>query len=108
MYDIVRWIILGLLFAGLFALWFWSQRQARANGPRGKNGGNSLRVTQKRWIDKGTGVCLVEAEGQTFLLAYTASGGVSWQPLEKKPAPKRKACQTCRASIPCCPSLEVR
>ena len=89
MYDIVRWIILGLLFVGLFGLWFWSKRQARANGPLGKNPGNPLRVMQKRWIDKGTGVCLVEAEGDTYLLAYSANGGVSWQPLAAKPAAKK-------------------
>ena len=86
MYDIVRWIILGLLFAGLFGLWYWSKRQSRFAGPLGKNTANPLRVVQKRWIDKGTGVCLVEAEGQTYLLAYTANGGVSWQTLAKKPA----------------------
>jgi hypothetical protein len=84
--DIVRWIILGLLFTGLFALWYWSKRQAKLNGLPGKNAGVSLKVVQKRWIDKGTGVCLVEAEGQTYLLAYTANGGVSWQPVPKKPA----------------------
>jgi hypothetical protein len=84
--DIVRWIILGLLFAGLFGLWYWSKRQAKLNGSSGKNPGCSLKVMQKRWIDKGTGVCLVEAEGQTYLLAYTANGGVSWQPVPKKPA----------------------
>lgn len=86
MYDIVRWIILGVLFAGLFGLWLWSRRQARLHNPLGKNPGNPLRVTQKRWIDKGTGVCLVEAEGETYLLAYTANGGVSWQSLTRKPA----------------------
>jgi hypothetical protein len=89
MYDIVRWIILGVLFAGLFGLWYWSKRQTRFAGPTGKNAGSSLRVMQKRWIDKGTGVCLVEAEGETYLLAYTANGGVSWQPMAKKPAGKK-------------------
>ena len=89
MYDVVRWIILGLLFAGLFGVWLWSRRQARLTGPLHKNGASPLRVLQKRWIDKGTGVCLVEAEGETYLLAYTANGGVSWQPLAAKPvAPK--------------------
>jgi hypothetical protein len=84
--DVVRWIILGLLFAGLFGLWYWSKRQARLNGPLGRNPGSSFRVTQKRWVDKGTGVCLVEVDDQTYLLAYTANGGVSWQPVPKKPA----------------------
>ena len=89
MYDIVRWVILGLLFAGLAGLWLWSKRQARINNPRGKGAVNPLRILQKRWIDKGTGVCLVEAEGETYLLAYTANGGVSWQPLAAKPAAKK-------------------
>ena len=39
---------------------------------------------QKRWLDKGTGICLVEAEEKTFLLAYTVGGGVSWQEIEPK------------------------
>jgi len=83
MYDIVRWIILGLLFAGLVGLWFWSRRQAANRGPLGATLGASFRILQKRWIDQRTGICLVEAEDQVFLLAYTAGGGVSWQQLDK-------------------------
>src|SRR5271170_4962849 len=83
MYDIVRWIILGLLFAGLLGLWLWSRRQA-ANRASLSNGlSTSFKVLQKRWIDQRTGVCLVESDEQTFLLAYTVGGGVSWQALEK-------------------------
>lgn len=84
--DVVRWIVLVLLFAGLFGLWFWSKRQARQNNPRGKNPNAGFKVTQKRWLDQRTGVCLVEAEGQSYLLAYTVGGGVSWQPVAKIPA----------------------
>jgi hypothetical protein len=83
MYDTVRWILLGLLFVGLFGLWLWSRRQAAGHGPLGSNPGSSFKVLQKRWVDQRTGVCLVEAEEQTFLLAYTVGGGVSWQVLEK-------------------------
>ena len=86
MYDTVRWILLGLLFAALLGTWLWARRQAARNGPLGANAGSSFKVLQKRWVDQRTGVCLVEAEDQTFLLAYTVGGGVSWQPLEK-PAP---------------------
>jgi flagellar biogenesis protein FliO len=83
MYDTVRWILLGLLFASLFGLWFWSRRQAARQGPLGSHPGSSFKVLQKRWVDQKTGVCLVEAEEKTFLLAYTVGGGISWQPLEK-------------------------
>jgi flagellar biogenesis protein FliO len=84
MYDSVRWAILGILFVGLFGLWLWSRRQAARNqGPLGSHPGSSFKVLQKRWIDQRTGICLVEAEDQTFLLAYSA-GGVSWQVLDKK------------------------
>jgi hypothetical protein len=83
MYDTVRWILLVLLFAALFGLWFWSRRQAKLQGPLGNNPGSSFKILQKRWIDQKTGVCLVEADEKTFLLAYTVGGGVSWQPLEK-------------------------
>jgi flagellar biogenesis protein FliO len=83
MYDIVRWIILGLLFAGLFGLWLWSRRQAARQGLFGNTLGTSFKILQKRWVDQKTGVCLVEAEDKTFLLAYTVGGGVSWQILEK-------------------------
>jgi hypothetical protein len=86
MYDSVRWVILGVLFAGLLGLWLWSKRQAALRGPLGKNPGSSFKVTQKRWVDQRTGVCLVEADEQTFLLAYTVGGGVSWQVLDKKEA----------------------
>jgi len=94
MYDTVRWIILGLLFAGLFGLWFWSRRQAANQGPLGGALGSSFKVLQKRWVDQRTGICLVEAEEKIFLLAYTVGGGVSWQTLDKavsgteKPASK--------------------
>jgi hypothetical protein len=107
MYDIVRWIILGLLFTGLFAAWYWSRRQARLNGTLSKNSTSPLRVMQKRWIDKGTGVCLVEAEGETYLLAYTANGGVSWQPLAKKPAAKKQEPELPRFDA-LLPDLEAR
>jgi flagellar biogenesis protein FliO len=86
MYDTVRWILLGLLFAGLFGLWLWSRRQASRQGPLGGNLGSSFKILQKRWVDQRTGICLVEAEEQTFLLAYTVGGGVSWQALEKSAA----------------------
>jgi hypothetical protein len=92
--DTIRYVILGLLFAGLFAVWLWSRRQAAKRNPLGKDLGASFRVVQKRWLDKGTGVCLIEAEEKTFLLAYTVGGGVSWQEVEPKaeePAPNRLA-----------------
>jgi hypothetical protein len=90
MYDTVRWILLGLLFAGLFGLWLWSRRQASRHGPAGSSLGASFKVLQKRWVDQRTGVCLVEAEDQVFLLAYTVGGGVSWQPLDKTAADSAK------------------
>jgi flagellar biogenesis protein FliO len=81
MYDIVRWILLVLLFAGLLGLWLWSRRQAANQGlPSGVGG--SFKILQKRWVDQRTGVCLVEVEDKKFLLAYTVGGGVSWQPLD--------------------------
>ena len=84
--DAVRWVILVLLFAGLLGAWYWSKRQARLNGGTARTNGGSFRITQKRWLDQKTGVCFVESEGHTFLLAYTVGGGVSWQPVVKKPA----------------------
>jgi len=92
MYDSVRYVILGLLFVGLLASWIYSRRYAAQQKLLGKELGSSFRILQKRWLDKGTGVCLVEAEEKTFLLAYTVSGGVSWQVVEPKPeetAPNR-------------------
>src|SRR5271170_3981964 len=89
MYDTVRWILLGLLFAGLFYAWWGSRKQAARNGPLGLHAGSNFKVLQKRWVDQRTGVCLVEAEEKTFLLAYTVGGGVSWQVVEKAvPAPE--------------------
>ena len=90
MYDIVRWTILGLLFAGLFGLWLWSRRQAAGKGMLGNPLGTSFRISQKKWVDQKTGICLVEAEEKTFLLAYTVGGSVSWQVLEKTPENKAK------------------
>lgn len=83
MYDTVRYVLLGLLFLSLLAVWLWSRRQAGNLGPLGANPGSSFKILQKRWVDQKTGVCLVEAEDKTFLLAYTVGGSVSWQPLEK-------------------------
>jgi len=91
MYDIVRWIILGLLFAGLLGLWIWSRRQAANRSMPGNGVGGSFKVLQKRWIDQRTGVCLVEADEQVFLLAYTVGGGVSWQALDKPTVSSEKA-----------------
>jgi hypothetical protein len=88
MYDSVRWVILGILFAGLLGVWLWSRRQAAERRLLGKELGASFRILQKRWLDKGTGVCLIEAEERTFLLAYTVAGGVSWQEVEPKPEEK--------------------
>jgi hypothetical protein len=84
MYDDIRYVILGILFVGLTALWFWSRKQAAERKTLGKELGASFRILQKRWLDKGTGVCLIEAEEKTFLLAYTAGGGVSWQEVAPK------------------------
>ncbi len=84
MYDSVRYVLLGLLFVGLVASWIYSRRYAATQKLLGKEIGASFRILQKRWLDKGTGVCLIEADDKTFLLAYTAGGGVSWQPIEPK------------------------
>jgi flagellar biogenesis protein FliO len=88
-YDIIRWTLLGLLFVALFGTWIYSRRFAAGQNPLGNVLGTtvntSLKVLQKRWIDQRTGVALIEAENQTFLLAYTVGGGVSWQPVEKAP-----------------------
>jgi hypothetical protein len=92
--DTIRYVILGFIFVVLFAVWLWSRRQAALRNPLGKDLGASFRVVQKRWLDKGTGVCLIESEEKTFLLAYTVGGGVSWQEVEPKmeePAPNRLA-----------------
>jgi hypothetical protein len=83
MYDTVRWILLGLLFVGLLGLWLWSRRQASRQGILGNSIGTSFKILQKRWVDQRTGICLVEAEEKTYLLAYTVGGGVSWQAVEK-------------------------
>jgi flagellar biogenesis protein FliO len=89
LYDAVRWTLLVLLFGSLLGVWLWSRRQSRSNSPLGPNAGSSFKVLQKRWVDQKTGICLVEAEEKTFLLAYTVGGSVSWQPLEKAaPAPE--------------------
>lgn len=90
MYDTVRWILLGLLFIGLFGLWLWSRRQASRQGLLGNTLGTSFKILQKRWVDQKTGICLVEAEERIFLLAYTVGGGVSWQPLDKTAAESAK------------------
>jgi len=87
--DAIRWVTLVLLFAGLLAAWYWSKRQAKLAGPA-KPGGAGFKVAQKRWLDQKTGVALVEAEGQSFLLAYTVGGGVSWQPVTKKSDPAHR------------------
>jgi hypothetical protein len=84
MYDTVRWTLLGILFVGLFGLWFWSRRQAAGKNILGAAIGSSFKILQKKWVDQKTGVCLVEAEDKTFLLAYTVGGGVCWQAVEKK------------------------
>jgi hypothetical protein len=84
--DAVRWVVLILLFGGLLALWIWSRRQARLAASPGRAATAGFKIAQKRWLDQRTGLCLVEAEGQSFLLAYTVGGGVSWQPVAKKPA----------------------
>jgi flagellar biogenesis protein FliO len=90
MYDTVRWILLGLVFAALIGVWLWSRRRASRQGLLGANLGTSFKILQKRWVDQRTGVCLVEAEEQTFLLAYTVSGGVSWQALKKTASDSKK------------------
>jgi hypothetical protein len=83
--DAVRLIILGVLFVGLLGLWYWSRRQAKLRGTA-KSAMAGFKVSQKRWLDQKTGVALVEAEGQNFLLAYTVGGGVSWQPVAARSA----------------------
>ena len=94
MYDTIRWVLLGLLFAGLIGVWIWSRRQAAGKNPLGSNLGPSFKILQKRWVDQKTGICLVEAEEKTFLLAYTVGGGVSWQVLDKSAADTIKEPET--------------
>lgn len=89
MYDVIRWALLGLLFAGLFGVWFWSRRHGVGRTLRGLVTEKSFQIVQKRWLDQRTGICLVEMEEKSYLLAYTVGGGVSWQPVE----PRRQAAE---------------
>jgi hypothetical protein len=92
MYDTIRWTVLAFLFIGLFGLWFWSRRQAAGKNLLGATVGSSFKILQKKWVDQKTGVCLVEAEEKTYLLAYTIGGGVSWQSVEKsKTSPAKES-----------------
>ena len=84
--DAVRWVVLILLFGGLLAAWVWSRRQARLNHAPGRAAAAGFKIAQKRWLDQKTGLCLVEAGSERFLLAYTVGGGVSWQPVAPQPA----------------------
>ena len=90
--DAVRWIVLVLLFAGLVAAWVWSRREAQRRGSA-KAATAGFKVSQKRWLDQKTGVAMVEAKGQAFLLAYTVGGGVSWQPVARMPSDEMAAAQ---------------
>jgi hypothetical protein len=81
MHEFIRLTLLALFIGGLLALWVWSRRRTGGVFRRETRAQKTFQVSQKRWIDQRTGVCLVEAEGQSFLLAYTVGGGVSWQPV---------------------------
>jgi hypothetical protein len=82
MYDFVRWTLLALIFIGLFGFyaWSWYRNHGKTLMAR-KPVEDGFKVIQKRSIDYRTGVCLIEAFGESYLLAYTSDGGVGWQRL---------------------------
>jgi hypothetical protein len=99
MYDFVRWTLLFLIFAGLigFYAWNWYRNYGKAilTGQPVETG---FKLVHKKSIDYRTGICLVEANGQNYLLAYTAEGGVSWQPLGPKVATVNEAAPVAQPS----------
>lgn len=82
MYDFVRWILLLLIFSGLFGVWLWSQYRSRSCVIINRSAVGPVKVVQKIFVDYRTGICVVESEKRTYLLAYTAAGHVSWQSLD--------------------------
>ena len=89
MYDIIRWTLLGLLFASLLGVWLWSRRQSLSGCLSRREGGTGapLRIVQRRWVDYRTGICIVDVEGRSFLMAYTVGGSVTLEPLPSSANP---------------------
>jgi flagellar biogenesis protein FliO len=75
-----RLAFLGLIFIGLFVLWWWVNR-GRINfrgllNPKEPK----IKVEDQRWLNSRSSVVLVQVEGERFLLAQSQHG-VAWQKL---------------------------
>jgi flagellar biogenesis protein FliO len=78
-----RWVLLMVLFVGLFGAWWWVNRgkinlQKLMTPPE-----QNIKILERQWVSHGVSVFLVEVKGERFLLART-QGNVSWQKLESK------------------------
>ncbi|MFZ5806707.1 MAG: flagellar biosynthetic protein FliO [Verrucomicrobiota bacterium] len=78
-----RWVLLIVLFAGLFGAWWWVNRgkinfQKLMTPPEPQ-----IKIIERQWVSHGVAIFLVEVKGERFLLART-QGNVSWQKLESQ------------------------
>ena len=77
-----RVAVLGLIFVVLLGIWLWVNRE-RVN-LRGLLQPSTHQIVfhEQRYVNPRTVVCLVEVEGERFLLAQS-QGSLAWQPLGK-------------------------
>ena len=92
------WRIVALLVVlGLLLFVWWKVNRGRFGTNLGlgldrllKPAGQRLVLGEQRWLNGRTVVCVVEIDGERFLLAQT-QGALAWQPLPKAGAAAPKA-----------------
>ncbi len=82
-----RIALLVLIFAALLGVWFWVNRGRINLRTLLQPGTQRISIQEQRWVNGRTRICLVEVEGERFLLVQ-GQGSAAWQPLQPKAAPK--------------------
>lgn len=77
-----RWVLLILLFGGLFGVWLWVNRGRLNWKAMAKPYEPQIKILERNWVTHQLSIFLVDVKGEKFLLARTP-GNLSWQKLER-------------------------
>jgi flagellar biogenesis protein FliO len=78
--------LLFLIFIGLAVIWVWVNRGRVNLRSLLQPGERRIVIAEQRWLNGRTLICLVEVEGERFLLVQ-GQGMAAWQPLQAKASP---------------------
>ena len=85
-----RWVLMAALFAALFGMWWWVNRDKFSLKKLMEPPVSRIKVVERQWVSHQLTLFLIELDGERFLLARTP-GSLSWQKVGEAAKPEKRA-----------------